>query len=102
MKEQYRKKNLSAIKDKTGNFFKNILNLRNFFIEYWLLSGVRGEGCEGEQGEDRRREQAAQGEARQGGGRAQEKATGKDATECRRCSRSSSTRRRQSSRESFR
>ncbi len=28
----------------------------------------------------------AQGEARQGGGRAQEKAIGKEATECRRCS----------------
>ncbi len=44
----------------------------------------------------------AQGEARQGGGRAQEKATGKEAAECRRCSRRSSTRRRQNSRESYR
>jgi hypothetical protein len=44
----------------------------------------------------------AQGEARQRGGRAQEKATGKEAAECHRCSRRSSTRRRQSSRESYR
>jgi hypothetical protein len=43
-----------------------------------------------------------QGEARQGGGRAQEKPTGKEAAECRRCSRRSSTRRWQSSRESYR
>jgi hypothetical protein len=44
----------------------------------------------------------AQGEAQQGGGRAQEKATGKEADECRRCSRRSSTRRWRSSRESYR
>ena len=42
-----------------------------------ILLGVCGEGCPGDEGEDGRGEQGTQGQTRQGGGRVEEKASGK-------------------------